>query len=189
MEATEVDPLARILVSSWLATALYSHQFREEYDSPPTTIAKAHHFRSVVQARVNQGERYALHPEFMEFGRVQVTDTSLGANYLIRSMSAVSIEENFAKRDQIGLFEVSRAFGISLLPYRFERTGMQLWVCGTKQARDSRRLIPAGELNHVGFWTYDDNLDPGPGGPVFDQGDLDPWDELGDEPDIDGFAL
>lgn len=125
----------------------------------------------------------------MEFGRVQVTDTSLGASFLIRSMSAVSIEDDLAKRGQLGLFELPRKFDVSLLPYRFEQTGMRLWVCGTKQARDSRRLIPAGELTHVGFWRYHDNFDPGPSGPVFDQGDIDPWDELGDDPDIGGFAL
>jgi hypothetical protein len=66
-----------------------------------------------------------------------------------------------------------------------EQAGMRLWRCGTRQADGRKRLIPAGEMIHVGFWRFDE-FDPG--GDPFDQGDIDPFDDLGN-PDIEVTGL
>jgi hypothetical protein len=179
VDATELNPFARIMVSSYLATSTYSRTFDDEWGSPPTTAAKAHHFRSVVQAQVTDGSRYELQREYVEFGRVQVTDTESARAYLIRSMSAVGIEN---ARPQLGLFPIPTAYEVNMLVYQFEQAGMRLWRCGTTQAQGRRRLVPSGELLPMGFWPFDDF---GPDGGTFDQGSIDPFPELGDL-DIEG---
>lgn len=179
MDAAELDPFARIMVSSYLATSVYSRNFGNEWGSPPTIVSKAHHFRSVVQAQVTGSARYQLGTAYMEFGRVQVADTESGRTYLIRSMPAVNIEDS---RPQLGLFPIPAAYEVNMLVYQFEREGMRLWRCGTTQAEGRRRLIPAGELLEMGFWPFDDF---GPDGSAFDQGGIDPFPDLGN-PDIEG---
>ena len=62
MDAAELDPFARIMVSSYLATSVYSRNFGNEWGSPPTIVSKAHHFRSVVQAQVTGSTQYQLAP-------------------------------------------------------------------------------------------------------------------------------
>ncbi|WP_349269127.1 hypothetical protein [Mycolicibacterium parafortuitum] len=186
MDATQLDPFAKTLVSSWMSTASFSQQFREEHDFPPSTAAKAHYFRSVVQARVTQGDRYELHPEFVEFGRVQVTDLATTQAYLLRSMSAVSIETARAARRQLELFAIPQVFDVNLLVYQIEKEGMHLWRCGTTRAAGEKRLTRFGELHYIGFWPFDDfDGDGGEGG--FVQGPIDPWDDLGDL-DIDAVG-
>lgn len=167
------------MVSSYLATSTYSRTFGNEWGSPPTIVAKAHHFRSVVQAQVNDSTQYQLQREYVEFGRVQVTDTESGRAYLIRSMPAVDIEDS---RPQLGLFPIPAAYEVNMLVYQFEQDGMRLWRCGTTQAEGRRRLVPTGELLQMGFWPFDD-FGPDTGG--FDQGITDPWADLGDL-DIEG---
>jgi hypothetical protein len=48
---------------------------------------------------------------------------------------------------------------------------------------DGHRLVPAGGLDPVGFWTFDSVPPPHGGGndEVFDQGVDDPFDDLGDD--------
>lgn len=180
-----IDPFAQILMSAYLAAAADASAFHAEHDFPTTRMDKAHRFRSFVQASVGHSDRYSLHPEYMESGRVQVTDISTQWSCLIRSKSAITIEEAMGSRGQLTLFAMPRRTTTdlpSLLAYGFERTGMGLWACPTKQIPQRKRLVPAGSLEFVGFWKFDAATPPG-GGPTFDQGEIDPFDELGN-PDL-----
>ena len=186
IDESGIDPFAHILVSAYLATAADARAFHTEHDFPTTRMDKAHRFRSLVQASVGHSTRYALHPEYMESGRVQVTDTSTQWSCLIRSKSAIAIEEAMKSPGQLALFAMPRrtTTGLpSLLAYDFERTGMGLWSCPTKQMPQRKRLVPAGRLEFVGFWKFDTVTPPDGGGPTFDQGEVDPFEELGN-PDL-----
>jgi hypothetical protein len=189
-----VDPFAQILVNSYVAAAADARSFTAEWGSPPTKIDRVHRFRSIVQARVTQSDRVYLHPEYMEAGRVQVTDLESQLSYLIRSKSMIDIDEatNTPVPQQLVLFEGPRPVVTSypsMLAYLFDRTGMRLWVCPTKQENPGRqRLVPAAELDFVGYWHNEDaTTPPDGGGEGFDQGASDPWLDLGN-PDIDDLG-
>lgn len=183
-----VDPFAQILLSSYRAAADDARAFTDEWGYPPTTMDKAHRFRSIVQAQVSVSDRYRLHPDFMEAGRVQVTDREIRFSYLIRSRSAVEIDAFFAAPEQLVLFQAERRRKAGLpvlLAYEFDRVGMRLWSSSTEQKGESKRLVPAGEFDFVGLWRFDSATPPD--GQPFDQGSADPWEDLGN-PDIGGEA-
>jgi hypothetical protein len=178
MQASELDEFAHMMLSAYLATAAFSRKFTKEWDTPPTAMTKAHHLRSVVQAQIGDSERYELHKEYVEFGRVQVTDTDLTRTFLLRSMSAVSIEE---AQVEWTLFDVKPKLDTALLIYRFDPPGLSLWHSATTRSSNSRRLLPAGAAQSIGFWRFDD-LPTAVG--LFDQGETDAFDDLGN-PDIE----
>ena len=172
MPVEQVDPFATVLISSYQSAAADARAFKEEWGLPPTRMDRSHRFRSIVQARVQQSDRFALHSEFMESGRVQVTDRITRRSFLVRSRAALDIEQAFRGPEQLALFDEPLKTASSrpeLLVYTFERDGMRVWICPTKQAKDQRRLLPAGELDFVGFWSFHDRPPPGGGG-TFDQG-------------------
>jgi hypothetical protein len=179
MQASDLDEFAHMMLSAYLATAEFSRKFTKEWDTPPTALAKAHHLRSVVQAQIGDSERYELHKGFVEFGRVQVTDTESNSTFLLRSKSAVSIEE---AQTEWTLFDVKPKLDISLLIYRFDVPGLSLWHSATTRSANSRRLLPTGDAQSMGFWRFDD-LPTTTG--LFDQGETDAFDDLGN-PDIEG---
>jgi hypothetical protein len=187
-QAELVDPFAKILISSYLAAAADARSFTDEWRSPPTKMDRVHRFRSIVQAQVNQSERFSLQPEYMEAGRVQVTDRDARLGYLIRSKAMIDIDEITSRPQQLVLFENLRPIVTGypdMLAYNFDRNGLRLWICPTKQeSEERRRLVPAGDLDLIGYWRYDAATPPDGGGDVFDQGAADPWPDLGD-PDID----
>ena len=185
-EQLAVDPFARILLSAYLAAAADAQAFCTEHRFPTTRMDKAHRFRSLVQAQVGHSTRYLLHPEYSEAGRVQVTDESTQLSYLIRSKSAITIENATASPSQLGLFDIptgTRNGLPALLAYEFQPAGMALWTCLTTQMPQRKRLMPAGALEFIGFWKFVEAIPPGGGESVFDQGEADPFDELGN-PDL-----
>lgn len=189
LERDEVDPFAQILIVAYRGAAADARNFTEEWEAPPTRMHKSHCLRSIAQARINQSDRFMLHPEYVESGRVQVSDRETGCSYLIRSRAAMDIEESMTSRGQLTLFEVPRRNPTGqphLLAYGFEPGGMRLWVCGTKQVGKSKRLLPAGDLDFVGFWPFETAKPPGGGGGglSFDQGESDPFDDLGGDIDF-----
>lgn len=185
----QVDPFAQILVAAYVSTAAGARSFTEEWGIPPTRMHKSHWIRSIAQAQITQSKRFTLHPEFAEFGRVQVTDIAAHDSYLIRSKTAVEIEAAMGQPEQLAFpFELrirnSTALP-NLLAYGFERKGMRLWSSASKQAATSKRLLPAGDLEYVGFWPFESVPSPGGGGRLaFDQGAPDPFDDLGDAVDF-----
>ena len=188
MQSDVVDPLAQILVASYRAASADARAFTDEWGHPPTTMDKAHRFRSIVQALVSDSDRYQLHADYVESGRVQVTDYDAPGSYLIRSRSAIEIEASFAAPEQLLLFNAKRQRKSGypdLLAYDFEPRGMRVWSCPTEQKGDRKRLMPAGAFDFVGFWPFD--AAPHPDGEPFDQGAEDPWDDLGNL-DIGGEA-
>lgn len=191
-----VDPFAKILVSSYVGAAADARSFAAEWHCPPTQMQKVHTFRSIVQAQVNRSDHYTLHAEHSESGKVQVTDEDTHRSYVIRSKVMIDIDE--AKKEQprqLMLFETPGRSATSVLPemlaYKFDRNGMMLWICSTRQVSpESHRLVPVGKLDPLGFWPFDDTTAPPPdggGGGLFDQGTADPFDDLGD-PDIDDLG-
>ncbi|AFS16442.1 hypothetical protein OEM_33030 [Mycobacterium intracellulare subsp. yongonense 05-1390] len=188
LERHEVDAFAQILLAAYVGAAADARTFTAEWGSPPTRMDKSHRFRSIAQAQIAQSDQFALHQEYMESGRVQVTDMSTRDSYLIRSKAAIDIEEALSGAEQLVLFEPprqNRSGHPKLLAYTFERGGMRLWACATKRMVNRQRLVPAGELDHVGFWPFAADSPPDGGGDLkFDQGENDPFDDLGEDLDF-----
>lgn len=192
LERDRVDPFAQMLVESYLSAAGESRTFTANYGTPPTRMQKTHTIRSIAQAMITQSERFVLRPEFAEMGRVQVTDVETDSSYLVRSKAAIDIEAAMGQPEQLVIpypddFQKRVSGGLPfLLAYGFERGGMRLWSSSTKQAINGKRLLPAGELEYVGFWPYEGSEPSGPDDQsgVFDQGVSDPFDDLGDDVDF-----
>lgn len=185
IDRNDVDPFAQMMLTAYLATAADARGFTNEWGAPPTQLHKAHYFRSIVQAQVTQSSQYKLHPEYVEFGRVQVAAESKQWSWLIRSKSAIGIEESMTHQGQLELFSVRRRVATelpSLLAYNFARAGMGLWTCPTKKMPNRSRLIPARPLDFLGFWPFEAATPPagGGGGITFDQGEPEAFDQLGD---------
>lgn len=176
MDSALLDPIADILVPAYLDTVSYSRQFRDEHGGPPTLFAKVHHMRSIVQAMVCNGDQFILDPEYSEFGRVQVSATDSTRCYLLRSSGGVSIER--AKQQTLFNAATYLRSDVILVVYAFHQQGVDLSVAGTRQRSGSRRLEPSGAATFVGTWPYSAGS-PSP----FDQGEDDPFGELGDLPD------
>jgi hypothetical protein len=178
MQASDLDEFAHIMMSGYLATADYSRKFKAEWEIPPTMLAKAHHLRSVVQAQIGDSERYELHKEYVEFGRVQVTDNEIRKTFLLRSKSAVSIEKSHSEWT---LFDIKPKVDVGLLIYRFDKPGLSMWQSATTHTNKSKRLIPSGEMQAISFWRFEDLP---ASSRTFDQGQIDAFDDLGN-PDIE----
>src|SRR4051794_34537087 len=101
MNSSQLTPLAKILLDSYEETGDYSRRFKADYGQPPTLISKVHHLLAVAQSLVNKSDRYQLCPEYIEFGKLQVIDRLTSRTYLVRSNSAIVIEE---ARQQLRLF-------------------------------------------------------------------------------------
>lgn len=172
MDRAELDPIAEILLQSYLGTATYSRSFNDEHQQPPTVAAKAHHLRSVAQALINQNNRLELDPEYAEFGRLAFVDHLTGQSFLVRSNAAVTIEGGVQAR----LFDLNPYLTsvVTLLVYRFQESGLDLSYSGTRQVRGRRRLVPSGAPEYVGTWPYTTSTPP-----PFDQGPGAAWDDLG----------
>lgn len=178
MDAATFDPVARHLIAAYADTAAYSAVFAEEHAGhAPTTLAKAHHLRSVLQALVIEDDRYELGPEYAEFGRVKIIDVGSSSAYVLRSQGAVAAEgvksaetlfaETFISRERLDDL---------LLVYAFTRAGLVLSVAGAVRI-GRHRLALSGEPTYLGTWAYDfndGNDDP------FEQGATDAFRDLGD---------
>lgn len=175
MNEAQLAPLAEKLIRAYQETAIASRQFRDDYQAPLTVMAKAHTMRSIAQALIASDDRYDLHAEYAEFGRVQWTDLRHGRTYRLRSHSASTIE-NWAKQET---FFDSNPFirsAVTLLIYSFSPAGLTLAVAGSKGKPDSSRLFLSGRAVPVGCWPYDAALEAG----TFDQAADDPFTELGE---------
>lgn len=176
MRPQELDALAEIMISASLDTLSYSKEFLGRYDFPPTLFGKVHHWRSVVQAIANRDDRFDLHPDYAEFGRVQVTDTADGNRYLLRSKGAVTIER---AKQQEALFDATHYLrsDVVLIGFGFRRDGMDLSFAGTRQMAGKKRLEASGPLTYIGTWPW---VTSDGAAAVFDQGDLDFFGDLGE---------
>lgn len=184
MDQNELDPIALFLLDSYADTAGYSRSFRDTYDQPPTTMAKAHHLRAIVQALANHSDRYLLAPEYVEFGRVEICDLRSDRSYLLRSDRAVVVEDAMTRPSLFGAAKYITS-PIVLLVFKFHRDGLDLSVAGSKHLPSSNHLKPSGEAAHVGTWPY---IMAGGNDPDrrFSQDASDAWDELGGGIEEDG---
>jgi hypothetical protein len=163
------------MIDAYLATAEYRHTFTVEFDLPPTLAARAHHMRSVMQARIKADDRYALHQSYAEFGRVQFTDREHDQVFLLRSQSAVTIEHSRAQRER--LFDSLEYLNsdVLMIVYEFESGTLNLSVAGTRRVSKRKRLEATDEPTFVGSWPFT----PTETSP-FDQSERDLFDELED---------
>ncbi|MBA3360716.1 MAG: hypothetical protein H0T94_04520 [Acidimicrobiia bacterium] len=183
MDVTQLTPLAEILIASYLETAVYSRVFFDERGSRPTTMAKVHHFRSVVQDEIRKDSRFSLSVEYLEFGRVEATDRSTNTRYLLRSDVSAEIDQ---LNRRSSLFDASGYIQwlpteVILLVHRFADDGLELSVAGTKRRIDRTHLEATGTPSLLAIWPY--NVVPPR--PPFDQQENDPFNELGDLGDED----
>jgi len=183
VDRTQLTPLAEILVWSYLDTAIYSRQFKEEYEQPPTTMAKVHHLLAIAQAHVNKHEQLQLCPEFIEYGKLQVIDQTTKRTYLVRSSAAVAIED---ARQGVLFPRGALETPIIMVIHRFHPEGLDLSIAGTRQQPGRQRLVASGPATFVATWPF---ITAGPTQP-FDQGQADPFGEVGpiEEEDEGGDA-
>lgn len=184
IDRASLDPFASHFLDSYHETAIYSRQFLDDYRTPPTLLAKAHHLRSVLQAKLTHDDDFDLLPKFSEFGRVHFTDGN-GDELLLRSSSALLIERASEPRPQQGeLFEARSYVELSsarLLIYTFTPDGLQLSTCAARKLPKRARLLAFGPLTLHGIWPYAaDAGDGGPGGGIFSQDNPDDFGDIGD---------
>lgn len=180
MNKLQLDPFAEHLLGAYGETAAYSRQFRDERKMPPTSMAKLHHLRSLVQAFVTDDERYELHPAYVEFGRVQCLDRLTGYEFVLRSASAVQIET--AKRDHetAPLFDAAPHkihSKVRLLINEFTENGLCLSEASAAQRPGRTRLEVSGAVQFIALWPY--TASEPEGTRTFDQGVTDDFKEVG----------
>lgn len=184
MDAKQLEPVAGILVDAYLETASYSRAFKDSWGRPPTLAAKVHHLRSVAQSRIGESDQYVLGQEYMEFGRVQFVDSMTGRSYLLRSASAVSIEE---AKYRLQLFDTNRFLksDVTMIVYSFDSQALALSLAGTRQRSNRKRLEASGPAVFVGSWPYvpsdAEPFDQQTSDPFLDVGDLDMDEDEGGE--------
>lgn len=185
MQMIDVDDFAGIMLDSYDDTATVAREFFVARDWPLTVLAKAHVFRSAVQGRVMEDERFDLNPLYMSMGRVLVTDSVLGSELLIRSHSSLKIERDFEDEPTLDL-QVGRVVsGVKLLVYKFGPAGLSLSWCESYTKSGSTRLHPDGPPIQIGHWP---SPSPSPEGDTgeFNQGGGTNWDQIGDISDDTG---
>lgn len=182
MDKSHIDPVADMLLGSYLDTSSYSRQFLDVHGQPPTVMAKAHNLRAVLQAKIHQADEFQLGEPFAEYGRVEFTGDSIEGRLLLRSMSAVRIEEaQQTRRPQ--LFDSEPYFvdsAVTLLIYEFKAEGLILWSARTRKAETGTRLIANGPAELISLWPYDYSSTS-----QFSQDEPDAFGDIGDV-DIDG---
>ena len=176
MTRAQLDSIAEILIQAHRETLSYSQAFLDEYGQPPTVMAKRHQLRSIIQAIMNQDDRFLLGDRYAEYGRVEIEDKLLRCRYLLRSDSAVKIEHSI--RHQEALFDSTKyiASEVILLVYKFHTQGLDLALAGTEYALEGRsRLEASGVPTFIGTWLYR----PDESAP-FDQREIETFRHLGD---------
>lgn len=190
MHRDHLDPVAAHLIASYVDTASYSRQFRDDHETPPSLMAKVHHLRSIVQARMTADDRFELSQPYAEYGRVQFTDRESGSKLLLRSAGALAVEKA-KKSEQLALFafaKLIKASDIQVLIYEFGQHGLSLSIAAASHRPGGKRLMVHGEPTLVGFWPYLPGDEPQP----FDQDAADPFGDVGgldEEGDETGGAV
>jgi hypothetical protein len=177
MEPQHLDPIAQTLITAYWDTGSYSAGFLARHGKPPTTMAKAHHARSVMQAILDDQDRYELLSAYAEFGRVAVKDFELSEILVLRSESAVVAEQrsrNHALRLDLGLAPIPAVE--KLVIYGFTPAGASLAIVDACRIEGSQRLKLSGQPEHIGRWPY--GTQPEDDG--FPQGEADLFHDLGE---------
>ena len=180
MQPDELEPVAAHLIASYSDTAIYSRHFRDEHETPPSLMAKVHHLRSIVQARLATDERFELAPSFAEYGRVEFTALGTGRKFLLRSAGTLAVGRA-KRRDKLALFAASKFLktsDVQMLIYEFDRDGLSLSLAASAYRVGGKRLVARGEPTPIGFWPYlpSEVLEGG----SFDQDVADPFSDVGD---------
>lgn len=183
VEKADIDQFAGLLLDAYGETAAYARTFVAQYDWPPTALAKAQHFRSIVQSRIVQDPRYALAPTYVALGRVGFTDSWLGRRLVIRSEKALELDHLDAE-PTLDLQVKRKVSGTQLLVYRFSGAGLTLSWCESYSLARGARLRAVGTPTRLGLWPYGSGSANGDG-PTFDQGGSTNWDAAGDVGDED----
>lgn len=182
---SQYDAIASIMLNAYSSVGDYRAFHMEQCENdPPTLFAKLHHLRSVVQSSLTKSERFQLHGDWTEYGRVQYEDLEHSEVLLLRSKTGITIEKE--RRQREALFHTSAMIQseVRLLAYQFQREGLELNIAGTTRQQGKSRLIASGVPVFVGLWSYD-YFDPANG--PFPQGKPDLFGELG-HMDIDDAA-
>lgn len=188
MSTDRFDAVAAHIISSARHTTDYRDQFLDEHGTPPTLMAKVHHFRSVIQALLISDERYELASAYGDFGRVEFKELATEERYLLRSAGAFAIEKNNVDPLQSALFAIGqllRPTAVQVLIYEFENRGVTLSVApGVRRAGKSRVLVKSEPIK-VGHWPLVGDIDEAA---PFEQDQRDPFGDVGDLNEDDGEA-
>lgn len=151
MNAEEFKPLAQTLIDSYFEGHTINERFKEDFGGPLNRAAQAQVIRSVAQAMFLDRGRYLLGKDWVEFGRILLTDPVTKRVYLVRSASAVLIEKAL---NQTALVDPNLYLRseVAMLVTRFKRESLELALAGTRRKRNSRRLEISGDAVIVGDW-------------------------------------
>lgn len=180
MEINGLDSVANHLIASVRDMRDFAHEFLDDHGTPPTLMAKVHHFRSVVQARLIDDEGFDLASTYVDFGRVEFVDVATKERFLLKSCGALAVEKQKNSFQQLALFEIGKLFQpttVRVLVYEFDRSGLTLAVAPGVTRNGSVRVYVQGEPVKAGFWPF------GEGEafemPAFDQDIRDPFTDVG----------
>ncbi len=177
MNELQLRPLAHLLLSAYPDVADYAQHFTATHGRPPTVMAKSHHFRSIVQAKLVAGEAYLLGAAFAEFGRVEIEDRAAERTYLLRSQAAALADKRH-RSSALALFDAAQFITspTTILLYEFSKAGLSLSVAGSKRRRGRRtqRLEISGTPTLIHTWDF-----PRPTSAVFEDAEDDRFNDVG----------
>ncbi len=186
----DLDPVARLLIRSYFGTFLYSRWFLDNFKSPPTSMDKAHTFRSIAGAKVVQHPGLELGKSWVEFGRVQITHSDSGKVFVLRSQGATTAEQKTsapALLDSNQYLQPPIHRPEILVVYRFGRNALALSAAGSEMRGKSARLEMSGPAVLVDTWPYSSVDDDPDDSRTFHQGAADAFEDLDSlNFDIDG---
>lgn len=182
MNREQLDPIARLLIDSYLATHEWSREHTDRWEFAPTTMNKAHTMRSIVQAKVIKHDSLDLGTLWADFGRVEITHRDTGAVLVLRSESARAAERRVVTPRLIEL-PPRPLRPESLLVYAFRRSGLALSLAAATSKPKSAHLEMVGAPELVSTWAWDYSIGDADAA-AFHQGVLDAFDDL-DDLDID----
>lgn len=147
-------------------------------------MARVHDMRSAMISLVAADDSglVALGSEYLDFGKVDLTDVVTGRRYLLKARSTV----NRSGVIEPTLFDLEDA--VSVLLYSFENSNLVLEAAPVALTRtgDRVRISLLGAIELLGKWPL--NGDSDDSGTTFDQGSKDKFDDLGDIGETgDGF--
>lgn len=171
--ADSIAILGEALAAAYSSTAVEIRRFEIEHGAEPNLMLKAHTFLNLAQLEAEASTPFRIDPSWREFGRVRFVSTVANQSYLLRKESRVQLDQSLG-RSEGQLFALGPYIqpDEQLLTYEFGPEGLDLRTVAA--IRRGARYISIDEPSETVRVEYLG------GEETFDQGDADPFDDLGD---------
>lgn len=173
---------SKTLIHAREAVDIEATRIMMENGSPLQGMAKAQLFRYFVLAKLESTDLdgFKLTTSHRAVGRVQLTDTTTGQPYLLKSETGAEFEVD-QPQDQLSLFQLALSPGVWVVTYAFDTNGAMRLSCTPSVDRSTkypgRRYLQVGERVLWGLWA------PHGESASFDQGEDEDFDDLFGAPD------